>query len=152
MRLNKLTSVVASLLAVTAALSFDVGYSSPLASQSTGTIIGRVLDCYDARVANATISIDSEKTKRRVKSDEEGEFEVSLPAGNYRITVEANGFRRFVYFSVKVKPPAIKVINIHLEVAVPPGLVPASGKGAPTEGRPYGISGGEPRLDGSSRR
>lgn len=127
MRFNKLTSVVASLLAVTAALSFEVCYSSPLASQSTGTIIGRVLDCNDARVANATISIHSETIKRRVKSDEEGEFEVSLPAGNYRIMVEANGFRRFVYSSVKVRPAAIRLINIHLEVAVPPGLVPASG-------------------------
>ena len=109
------------------ALTFEAGYSLPLKGLPTGTIIGRVLDCNDARVANAEITIDNEELNHRVKTNEDGEFELRLPAGGYRITVEANGFRRFVFSSVKISAKATKRMNIYLDVAEPPGLVPASG-------------------------
>ena len=127
MRLYRPIGAVAFLLAVITCLSSTVGYSLPLTTKSPGTIIGRVLDFNTARVANAAITIDNQEVKRRMKSDEEGEFEVSLPAGVYRITVEANGFRRSVCSSVKIRPTATRRINIYLDVAEPPGLVPASG-------------------------
>ncbi len=87
--------------------------------------MGVLLDANDARVVNATVKIDGGKIKRKVKSGQEGEFEIWLPAGNYQITVEANGFRRFVYSPLKVKPDETEMINIHLKVAEPRGLVPA---------------------------
>ena len=126
MRFNKLTIVIA-LLSLLAALTFEVGYASPRTSRSNGTIVGRVLDCNGARVTNAAISIENGELERRLKSNEDGEFEISLPAGVYRITVEADGFRRFVYSSVKIRATATKRMNIYLDVAEPPGLVPASG-------------------------
>lgn len=114
----KLASVVASLISFCVALSPEVPRLASAAEQQTGKIIGVILDANDARVVNATVLIDNGKVKREVKSGEEGEFEVWLPAGRYRITVEANGFRRFVHPPVKVKAKVTKTINIHLEVAV----------------------------------
>jgi hypothetical protein len=84
----------------------------------TGKIMGLILDANDSRVINATVRIASPKIKREIQSGQEGEFEVEMPAGSYQITVEANGFRRFVYSPFKVKPNVSEMINIHLEVAV----------------------------------
>jgi hypothetical protein len=84
----------------------------------TGKLMGLILDANDARVVNATVRITRPKIKREIKSGQEGEFEVEMPAGSYQITVEANGFRRFVYSPFKIKSNVSEMINIHLEVAV----------------------------------
>src|SRR6266498_4550974 len=96
------------------------------AKNATGKIKGTILDANDARVVNAVVRIYGGETKRGLKSNSEGQFEISLPAGYYESTVEANSFRRFVYSSLKVQPGQTEMINIHLDVAPPKGLVPAS--------------------------
>jgi len=91
-----------------------------------GKIKGAILDVNYARVANAIVRINGGEIKRSLRSNDEGQFKISLPAGSYEVIVEANGFRRFVYSSFKVKPDETEMINIHLEVAALRGLVPAS--------------------------
>jgi hypothetical protein len=91
-----------------------------------GKIKGAILDVNYARVVNAIVRVNGGEIKRSLRSNGEGQFEISLPAGDYELTVEANGFRRFVYSSLKVQPNEIELINIHLDVADPKGLTPAS--------------------------
>ncbi len=98
--------------------------------QSMGRIVGVVLDRNEALIPNATIAIQGQRGKRKLKSAHDGSFEAVLPAGTYRIIVEASGFRRFVSSPVVVNPDATEKITIHLEVAEPPELVPAFERGS----------------------
>src|SRR2546423_6105938 len=84
-----------------------------------GKIQGLILDANDARIVNATVQIENEKLKREIRSDTEGAFELELPSGEYQITIKANGFRKFKYPRFNIRPQAIELINIHLEVEPP---------------------------------
>ena len=90
-----------------------------------------VVDANEARVVNAVVRVQSGKVRRRLRTTGEGGFEFEVPAGVYRITVEADGFRRFIYSPLEVQPNGTKVFDIQLEVAEPPGLVPALAEGRP---------------------
>jgi uncharacterized membrane protein len=115
---------VAALLLVTGTLLLGINDTS--SASSPGKIKGVILDVNDARVVNAIIKVEGDELKRLLKSDDKGQFEISLPPGAYQITIEANGFRRFVYSSLKVKADQTEMINIHVEVATLKVLVPAS--------------------------
>src|SRR5260370_40782030 len=103
-----------------------VGFLFVEASSKSGAgrIKGAILDINHARVVNAIVRVNGGEIKRSLRSNDEGQFEISLPAGSYQVTVEANGFRRFVYSSLRVKPDQTEMINIHLEEAAPKGLTP----------------------------
>jgi len=118
MKSGRISRGVAVLIAM-GVLCVDVSSKS-----HTGKIKGTILDVNYARVLNALVRVNGGETRRSLRSNDEGQFEISLPAGNYEVTVEANGFRRFVYSSLKVQPDETEMINIHLEVAKV--LVPAS--------------------------
>jgi len=113
-----------SLLLVMAMVS--IVDATALPKPGDGKIKGAILDVNDARVTNAGITIEGNKIKRVVKSDDQGQFEVSLPAGSYQITVKANGFRRFVYSSLTIHANETEMINIHVVVAAYSVLVPAT--------------------------
>ncbi|HEX6622854.1 MAG TPA: carboxypeptidase-like regulatory domain-containing protein [Pyrinomonadaceae bacterium] len=115
---------VVLLLALGAAAQTERKTSAPERG-NVGKIKGVVLDKNDARVAGARVGISNAKSRRAVASNEEGEFEVELPAGVYRVRVKANGFRAFVLWPFEVKPGVTETIDVHLEVATSPGLVPA---------------------------
>ena len=110
------------------ALLIVVGFLSVEASSSSGhgKIKGAILDINYARVVNAMVRVNGGEIKRSLRSNDEGQFEISLPAGNYEVTVEANGFREFVYSSLKVQTDETEMINIHLTETAPKGLTPAS--------------------------
>jgi hypothetical protein len=88
-------------------------------SRTTATIRGAVLDWKKNGVANAKITIENSKLKRQTKTDERGHFVVRVPAGVYRLTVEANGFKRYVFESFSVRRYSIKRVNVPLELGVP---------------------------------
>lgn len=85
----------------------------------TGKIIGLVLDANDARIVGATIRVESARFHRKLRSGDEGDFEVELPAGAYRITVEKDGFQRFEIASFRVNETARELVNVHMEVKPP---------------------------------
>jgi hypothetical protein len=118
----KIAGVIASLV-IFGVASTPV---TPRPASPAGKVVGVILDANDARVPEATVRAKGGGRTREVECDEQGQFELSLPAGTYQITVEAHGFRRFVYSSLEVKSNVTEMINIHLEVAVPRGLVPAT--------------------------
>jgi len=78
-----------------------VGMAKPVLSQSrnTGEIRGTVADSSGAVVAGATVSlsnIDTGETKDFV-TNQDGIYDtVSTPAGNYKLTFTATGFKRVV--------------------------------------------------------
>ena len=88
-----------------------------------GTILGTVLDSSGAAVPGATVTAVATATNatRTATSDEKGYFELPLlPPGEYSITVEKTGFKKFSHGSLQL------VIDGRLEVSV--SLSPGSVK------------------------
>ena len=83
-------------------------------------ITGVVLDRNDARVVGAVITIKNDGFIRRVRSDDEGRFELELPAGSYELSVEQPGFKTYKR-SLHAEAGATTQLNIHLEVDPPRG-------------------------------
>lgn len=82
-------------------------------------IVGVVLDRNEARIVGAVITIKNANFTRRVRSDEEGRFELELPAGAYEIMAEQRGFKTFKRSSLRADAGATAQIDIHMEVAPP---------------------------------
>jgi hypothetical protein len=77
---------------------------------------GVLLDVNDARIAHATVAIESRTGKLTFQSDEEGLFDVKIPLGSYQLVVEARGFERFRIKRLEVKKNGIRGMTIHLNV------------------------------------
>jgi Carboxypeptidase regulatory-like domain len=88
-------------------------------NSQVGKITGTVLDKNEARIAGATIKIENSELSRVVRSNYEGYFEVELPAGMYRMTVEMAGFKRFVLSPFRVKARVRKSVSLHMEAKPP---------------------------------
>lgn len=78
--------------------------------------MGTLLDVNGSRVVNATVRVEGGSFRWEGPSGDEGEFKVEVPAGTYRIYVQAHGFRKFESADLKVKPGVTEMVNIHLEV------------------------------------
>ena len=91
-----------------------------------GKVKGVITDVYKARVVNAQVTLEGDKSRRRLVTNAEGEFEAALPPGKYLITVDADGFRPYVSPEFEVKPGKAQKLDIELHVARPVGLTPAS--------------------------
>ena len=89
--------------------------------QDTVKLKGVVLDPQDARIVRASITLENDKLKRVVYSNEEGSFEAQLPAGVYQLTVESNGFKKLHTKALQVKYDDVDDLTIHLEPE-PPGI------------------------------
>jgi hypothetical protein len=124
MKLSKTASIVCVLLLVGVVLGACAIGLVAAASDRNGKVAGLVLDANDARIVNAAVTLEHGRIKRRLKSDDKGEFGVALPPGNYQLTVEADGFRKFSSL-LMVKADETKRLDVHLKVAEPTGLVPA---------------------------
>lgn len=99
--------------------------AAPLSRPQPGKIKGQVVDINKARVFKALVIVDGVETHRRLVTDENGEFEISLRPGMYQISVDANGFRRFVSSENEVKAAKTRTIKIQLQVARGAMVVPA---------------------------
>ena len=98
-----------------------------------GKIKGVITDVHKARVMNAQVILEGDKSRRRLVTNDKGEFEVALPPGKYLVTVDADGFRLFVSPEFEVKADKTRKLNIELHVKKPIGLVPASSDPRPRE-------------------
>jgi hypothetical protein len=122
MSVFKSSKVIAAFLLV--GLLAGAGMTSA-ASPRVGRIKGMVLDVNKARVVSAVVIVQGGDVKRRVMSNDEGRFEISLPPGSYQITVKASGFREFSSPLLRVEPGKSRAFDIHLIVEAPRGLAPA---------------------------
>jgi hypothetical protein len=72
-------------------------FSLPLLCQTSGSILGTVLDNTGAGVGDAKVTIVNvdRGTTQAVTTDPSGDYNVPfLPPGNYRVTVEKSGFKK----------------------------------------------------------
>ncbi len=63
--------------------------------ERNGQVSAMVLDINDSRVAGAKVTIEERDFKRELPTSPEGKFRLELPAGDYDLTVDANGFCLF---------------------------------------------------------
>lgn len=93
---------------------------APGGAQSTrGSLSGNVSDPTGALLANATVELKNPANGEIVKTTTEatGEFVFpSLAIGNYELTVEATGFKRFVIQSVVIEVAATARLSVALSV------------------------------------
>ena len=98
-----------------------------------GKVKGVITDVYKSRVANALVTVEGDKSRRRLVTNDEGKFEVTVPPGKYLISVDANGFRQYVSPEFELKPGKTQKLDIELHVTKTVGLTPASSAPLPRE-------------------
>lgn len=89
------------------------------AQSDTSAVAGFVRDASEAVVPKAKVVIRNEATglERRAETSGSGYFAISsVPSGFYRITVEAEGFRRYEETNRKIDPNITATANIVLQV------------------------------------
>lgn len=92
------------------------GYS--FAQEVTGTITGTVRDSSDAVVANAKVTLRNVQSgqERNYQTSGEGIFSAPLlPPGNYTVTVEAAGFKKYVQSDLQVSVNDRRTLDVRLE-------------------------------------
>jgi len=89
------------------------------AQEITGSIRGKVLDASGAMVSSASITARRAETglARTVESDVQGDFDfVELPAGHYRLSVEAKGFQKYVQEGITLDVNQTAMVTMRLTV------------------------------------
>src|SRR5215813_6276073 len=109
--MNRMLAVIALLLLCTGLV---LGQTA--APTGTGSLKGNVCDPNHAAVAGAEVSIASERFSKIVRTDESGGFAISLPGGDYVVSVTATGFE-MTTTRVRVTEQAGASIEMVLPVA-----------------------------------
>ena len=102
-------SVVVLLLAV----------ASSVAQTGTSSVRGVVLDKTGAAIADARVSIanNGQALQRETRTDSSGEYRLlALPPGNYSLTVEKEGFKKFQSISLDLPVNVPVTSNVTLDV------------------------------------
>ncbi|WP_334266792.1 TonB-dependent receptor [Edaphobacter sp. HDX4] len=95
------------------------GTSAVRAQVDTGAIVGTVVDSQQQRIAGASIRLIQESTniERTTKSDQDGNFSLSPVAiGTYSISIEQNGFDRYVRTKVVISAQTTVQVDAILRV------------------------------------
>jgi Carboxypeptidase regulatory-like domain/TonB dependent receptor-like, beta-barrel/TonB-dependent Receptor Plug Domain len=86
---------------------------------ATGRIIGNVTDPSGAPVQGAKVTAENIATQisTEARSDKDGVFQIlSLPIGNYKVTVQATGFRTYVFDNQKLEITQSLRLDARLEL------------------------------------
>src|SRR2546426_864101 len=113
MRIGKGADFIAALI-VSSSLLVAAAYG-----QSTTTLFGRIFDPAGAVVPGATIVMSNRATgeERRTQSDPQGNYQIAaLPAGTYRIEVNAAGFQPNFVESVTIEVGRTVVQNFRVRL------------------------------------
>lgn len=102
------------IIALVAASLTPVAGRAPV--KQFGKIKGRVVDINNARIVRAEVLIAGEGLRWRLRTNSEGEFEMSLPIGEYQLSVDANGFRRSASQKFEIKSGKTQRFNIEMKV------------------------------------
>jgi hypothetical protein len=120
MKRHKIIFIVLCALVSSVWPGAGLGRSSSRAPDTRASkISGIVLDANQSRIVGATIRIENARFSRVLRSGDQGDFEVELPAGVYRLIVEMNGFKRYVLRAVNVRAGARASVSIRMEVQPP---------------------------------
>ncbi|MGH9620879.1 MAG: carboxypeptidase regulatory-like domain-containing protein [Bryobacteraceae bacterium] len=104
-----------------------------LAQESTGTISGTITDPSGASVPHATVTIANVQTgiQRTGKSNTRGLFVITnLPVGDYKLTAEAPGFKKFAATQIRLNVNDHLSIPVHLQLGGTSQTITVSETGA----------------------
>lgn len=88
-------------------------------AQQTSTLVGTVQDSSGAAIAEATVTLLNTATgfQRTVSTNAEGQYTApSIPAGNYRLSVEKPGFQRLERSNITLVSAATTDVDLTLRV------------------------------------
>jgi outer membrane receptor protein involved in Fe transport len=108
-------------------------FSSALAQESTGTISGTVTDPSGALIPQADVTVTNVETgiARKEHSNSSGLFVVTnLSVGNYTLTAEAHGFKKFEATQIRLDVNDRLTIPVHLEVGGTSETISVNASGA----------------------
>ena len=91
----------------------------PARDERKSWIIGVVLDVNGARIPNAKVRIEDARSSHEMFTSDEGAFEFELPAGTYRITVEAEGFRTVEVVAFRARADKRESLKVRMKVKPP---------------------------------
>ena len=109
------------------------------AQQATGKIIGGVTDPQGAIVPGAKVTVTNTNTQttqitRDTVANDEGNYQIlSLPIGTYRVTIERQGFKKFVSDGNKLEINQVLRVDAPLEIGSPSEVVDVTGQAAAVE-------------------
>ncbi|MFL6333331.1 MAG: carboxypeptidase-like regulatory domain-containing protein [Pyrinomonadaceae bacterium] len=124
------------------ALSMSLPASALTSQPPPAKFKGRVVDPHVALIPKAAVVIEGAGKKWELETDEDGEdvgeINVELPAGTYRFTVGAPGFKKLVMEDFRVASGAKVAYEFRLEVRdcddceglYPPGFPPSARRAA----------------------
>src|SRR5215475_7059254 len=130
-------STFVKLLAV-AALVFAF-HASAQSQEANGKIIGTVTDPQGAVVPGAKVTVVNTSNlttqiSREATTDENGNYQVlSLPIGTYQVTIERQGFKKFVNAGSKLEINQVLRVDTQLEVGATSETVNVIGQATSVE-------------------
>jgi hypothetical protein len=119
--------VIKLVILCTFVLCFAAFGRSARAQSTTGSVVGSIADSTGSVIPNATITLTNNATgdKRTVITADSGDYQfLSLPPGEYTLTVEAQGFRRYTHNPVEVQVELATRENVDMAVGAPPSRSP----------------------------
>lgn len=129
--MKKLLSWQTLVLTTSFALTLHVSVS---AQEASGRIIGAVTDPQGAVVPGAKVTVTNTSNQttqitRDTVTNDEGNYQVlSLPIGTYRVTIERQGFKKFVSDGSKLQINQVLRVDAPLELGSPSELVNVTGQ------------------------
>src|SRR5258708_3520104 len=99
-------------------------------AQNTGTLRGTVTDPSAAVVQRAAIQISGNGIARSAKSDGQGKYTLTVPAGTYAVRADAKGFVTFAQPTVGVAAGQPTALDIALQIAAEAQQVSVSDQAA----------------------
>lgn len=87
------------------------------AAQTPGTLRGTVTDPSAALVPGTTIVVQGNGISRSTKSDAQGKYTLSVPAGTYAVRADAKGFITFTSPAVAIAAGQTAALDIALQIA-----------------------------------
>jgi hypothetical protein len=90
-----------------------------------GKIKVRVVDVNNARIVRAHVLVLGQNLELREVTNVDGEAEILVPPGDFWLSIEAEGFRRFDTQKFQIKSGKTERFNIKMQIKAPEMLVPA---------------------------
>jgi len=91
--------------------------SKTVLAQSTATIRGQVTDPSAALIPGATVQVTGNGVSRSAKSDGQGKFQLTVPAGKYAVRADAKGFITFTQPEINAAAGQVTPLDIALQIA-----------------------------------
>src|SRR5437867_2478010 len=100
-----------------ACISLSAG--SALGQEYRGTVLGRVTDSHGAAIAGATVTVTNEQTNVSSKAVTESDGGYNVPfliPGTYQVTVDSQGFKKYVQSGITVAISQRATVNVEMQV------------------------------------